>query len=132
MRGSCRSCGGKHHDPEIGVREISELEIQEGFYDASMTPNCRAWAAAAAIATFSWPVAGQSDFPHVDRVLTGRQRTEHFEVRFQELSERKTRVFVKYLGTLGGKEMRGWLRLGKEAGGETIASIQITGHDITR
>jgi hypothetical protein len=59
--------------------------------------------------------------PHGDDV------GEHFAVSFQLLGDRTTRVYVKYLGTMGGRSMRARLRLAKEAGGEPIAEVSING-----
>ena len=58
--------------------------------------------------------------------------SEHFDVKFQTLSGRKTRVIVKYMGTMGGIEMIGWLKLAKSDGTEPVAHLRISGHNTKR
>ena len=58
--------------------------------------------------------------------------SQHFDIEFQPLSGRKTRVIVKYLGTLGGIEMIGWLKLAKSEGADPVAHLRISGHNTKR
>ena len=64
--------------------------------------------------------------------LNGNDISEHFEIRFQPLSGRRLRVIVKYLGTMGGKHMDGWLSLSKKAGGSPMAKIRVNGFNKLR
>lgn len=57
--------------------------------------------------------------------LNGNDISKHFQIRFQKLAERRTRVYVKFLGTMGGKHLNGWLSLSKKAGDEPVAKIRI-------
>jgi hypothetical protein len=66
---------------------------------------------------------------HGIRDSHGNDISEHFAVSFQPLSGRKTRVLVKYLGTMGGMRMIGELSLAKSQGAEPIARITLSGHN---
>lgn len=59
--------------------------------------------------------------------LNGNDISQHFDIKFQKMSDRRIRVILKYLGTMGGKHMDGWLSLSKQAGDEPVAKIRING-----
>ena len=56
--------------------------------------------------------------------------SQHFQVRFEDLGNRRTRIWVNYLGTLKGRWLRGELTLAKNDGGPSVARISFRGHNL--
>ncbi|MHC4919432.1 MAG: hypothetical protein ACYTKC_07535, partial [Planctomycetota bacterium] len=70
----------------------------------------------------------------VDGIHTnnGVDVSEHFQVRFEDLGNRRTRVRVKYLGTLAGIWLKGELTLAKNAGGPCLVPLTFRGLNTKR
>ena len=66
------------------------------------------------------------------RNSNGVDVSRHFEVRFEKRPPRRTRVHIKYLGTMGGKRMLTWLSLAKKPGGKSVAKVQVQGYNSGR
>ena len=62
----------------------------------------------------------------------GVDLSKHFQVRFEDLGNRQTRVWVKSLGTLKGIWLRGELSLAKNEGEPALVLLGLLGLNINR
>lgn len=61
------------------------------------------------------------------RSYNGVDLSKHFQVRFEQIGDRRTRVWVTYLGTFTGTWLRGELTLAKNEGEPSVVCLRFRG-----